>query len=37
MPTMRAELIELFDRTELSKYMTDEELADFDALAEEAK
>ncbi|GGK16718.1 succinate dehydrogenase flavoprotein subunit [Pilimelia terevasa] len=35
-PTMRPELIRLFDRTELSKYMTDEELAAFDALAEEA-
>jgi succinate dehydrogenase / fumarate reductase flavoprotein subunit len=33
LPTMRPELIELFDRAELSKYMTEEELADFDAAA----
>ena len=25
-PTMRPELIDLFDRSELAKYMTDEEL-----------
>ncbi|MFI5832471.1 fumarate reductase/succinate dehydrogenase flavoprotein subunit [Micromonospora sp. NPDC051300] len=36
LPTMRPELIGLFDRTELSKYLTDEELAEFDALTEEA-
>jgi succinate dehydrogenase / fumarate reductase flavoprotein subunit len=36
LPKMRPELIRLFDRTELSKYLTDEELAEFDALAEEA-
>ncbi|GAA4451084.1 fumarate reductase/succinate dehydrogenase flavoprotein subunit [Phytohabitans houttuyneae] len=36
LPKMRPELIKLFDRTELSKYLTDEELAEFDALAEEA-
>jgi succinate dehydrogenase / fumarate reductase, flavoprotein subunit len=36
-PKMRAELIRLFDRTELSKYVTEEELADYDALVEEAK
>ncbi|BCB85172.1 hypothetical protein Psuf_024850 [Phytohabitans suffuscus] len=36
LPKMRPELIQLFDRTELSKYLTDEELAEFDALAEEA-
>ena len=36
-PRMRDELIRLFDRTELSKYMTDEELTDFDALKTEAK
>ena len=35
--TMRPELIGLFDRTELSKYVTDEELTDFDALKTEAK
>jgi succinate dehydrogenase / fumarate reductase flavoprotein subunit len=34
-PKMRAELIKLFDRTELSKYLTDEELAEFDALSEQ--
>ena len=33
LPKMRPELIELFDRGELAKYLTDEELADFDALA----
>ena len=32
-PTIRAELIQLFDRGELSKYLTDEEMVDFDALA----
>jgi succinate dehydrogenase / fumarate reductase, flavoprotein subunit len=31
-PRMRPELIQLFDRTELSKYLTDDEMADFDAL-----
>jgi hypothetical protein len=31
---MRPELAQLFDRTELSKYLTDEELAEFDAAAE---
>jgi succinate dehydrogenase / fumarate reductase flavoprotein subunit len=36
-PKMRDELIKLFDRTELSKYVTEEELAEFDALAGEAK
>ncbi|MEQ4303256.1 fumarate reductase/succinate dehydrogenase flavoprotein subunit [Plantactinospora sp. B6F1] len=36
LPKMRAELIQLFDRTELAKYLTDEELADFDALTAEA-
>ncbi|MFY1675284.1 fumarate reductase/succinate dehydrogenase flavoprotein subunit [Plantactinospora sp. WMMB334] len=35
-PKMRGELIQLFDRTELAKYLTDEELADFDALTAEA-
>jgi succinate dehydrogenase / fumarate reductase flavoprotein subunit len=33
LPVMRAELIQLFDRVELSKYLTDEELAEFDAAA----
>ena len=38
LPTMLPELIQLFDRTELSKYLTEDELAEFDALAEtEAK
>jgi succinate dehydrogenase / fumarate reductase flavoprotein subunit len=37
LPTMRAELIQLFDRAELSKYLTEGELADFDALVGEAK
>jgi succinate dehydrogenase / fumarate reductase flavoprotein subunit len=32
LPKMRAELISLFERTELSKYLTAGELADFDAL-----
>ncbi|WBC17891.1 fumarate reductase/succinate dehydrogenase flavoprotein subunit [Micromonospora sp. WMMA1998] len=36
LPKMRPELIGLFDRAELSKYLTDEELAEFDALTEEA-
>ncbi|GHJ05842.1 succinate dehydrogenase flavoprotein subunit [Micromonospora humidisoli] len=36
LPKMRAELIGLFDRTELAKYLTDEELADVDAVGEEA-
>jgi succinate dehydrogenase / fumarate reductase flavoprotein subunit len=36
-PKMRAELITLFKRTELSKYLTEAELAEFDALAGEAK
>jgi succinate dehydrogenase / fumarate reductase flavoprotein subunit len=31
LPKMRSELIQLFDRAELSKYLTDEELAEFDA------
>jgi succinate dehydrogenase / fumarate reductase flavoprotein subunit len=33
LPTIRAELIKLFDSTELSKYLTEEELAEFDAQA----
>jgi succinate dehydrogenase / fumarate reductase flavoprotein subunit len=36
-PKMRAELLTLFDRTELSKYLTEEELAEYDALTKEAK
>src|SRR5690349_23399321 len=31
LPKMREELIQLFDRTELSKYLTEAELAEFDA------
>src|SRR5690606_7992403 len=30
-PAMRPELLALFDRAELAKYMTDEELAEYDA------
>ncbi|WP_416902462.1 fumarate reductase/succinate dehydrogenase flavoprotein subunit [Micromonospora echinospora] len=37
LPKMRAELISLFDRAELAKYLTDEELADFDALVADAE
>ncbi|AVT36778.1 fumarate reductase/succinate dehydrogenase flavoprotein subunit [Plantactinospora sp. BB1] len=36
LPKMRAELIQLFDRAELAKYLTEDELADFDALTAEA-
>jgi len=36
LPKIRAELIQLFDRTELTKYLTEEEMADFDALAGDA-
>ncbi|MEU7902767.1 fumarate reductase/succinate dehydrogenase flavoprotein subunit [Actinoplanes sp. NPDC049118] len=36
-PKMRAELMKLFDRTELSKYLTDEELAEYDEAVGEAK
>nr|BFE67932.1 hypothetical protein GCM10020092_012330 [Actinoplanes digitatis] len=36
-PKMRAELIKLFDRTELSKYLTVEELAEYDEVVGEAK
>ncbi|WP_434741634.1 fumarate reductase/succinate dehydrogenase flavoprotein subunit [Micromonospora sp. SH-82] len=34
--TMRPDLIRLFDRGELAKYLTDEELVDVDAVTEEA-
>jgi succinate dehydrogenase / fumarate reductase flavoprotein subunit len=37
LPKMRPELIKLFKRTELSKYMTEGELVDFDAVAGEGK
>ncbi|WP_285590644.1 fumarate reductase/succinate dehydrogenase flavoprotein subunit [Herbidospora sp. NBRC 101105] len=33
--SMRADLITLFDRAELSKYLTEEELAEYDAAAKE--
>ncbi|GAB4103253.1 fumarate reductase/succinate dehydrogenase flavoprotein subunit [Micromonospora taraxaci] len=36
LPKMRPELIGLFDRAELAKYLTDEELTDFDALVADA-
>ncbi|ASW56654.1 fumarate reductase/succinate dehydrogenase flavoprotein subunit [Plantactinospora sp. KBS50] len=36
LPVMRDELIGLFDRAELAKYLTDEEIADFDALGPDA-
>jgi succinate dehydrogenase / fumarate reductase flavoprotein subunit len=32
-PTMREDLIGLFDRKELSKYLTDDELTEYDAIA----
>jgi succinate dehydrogenase flavoprotein subunit len=32
LPKLRAELIKLFDRVELSKYMTEAELGDYDSL-----
>ncbi|MEV0165450.1 fumarate reductase/succinate dehydrogenase flavoprotein subunit [Nonomuraea fuscirosea] len=32
-PSMRDDLITLFDRDELSKYLTDEEMAEFDGIA----
>ncbi|MEU8265721.1 fumarate reductase/succinate dehydrogenase flavoprotein subunit [Sphaerisporangium sp. NPDC049002] len=35
-PPMREDLITLFDRAELSKYVTADELADFDALVKES-
>ncbi|MCW2878555.1 MAG: Succinate dehydrogenase [Sphaerisporangium sp.] len=35
-PPMRDDLIKLFDRAELSKYVTADELADFDALVKES-
>ncbi|WP_033340806.1 fumarate reductase/succinate dehydrogenase flavoprotein subunit [Catenuloplanes japonicus] len=34
LPRMRPELLALFERGEMSKYLTDEELAEFDALPE---
>ncbi|MFI7215501.1 fumarate reductase/succinate dehydrogenase flavoprotein subunit [Micromonospora maritima] len=37
LPKMRPELIGLFDRAELSKYLTDEELAEFDARTEQER
>jgi succinate dehydrogenase / fumarate reductase flavoprotein subunit len=32
-PPMRDDLITLFDRGELSKYLTDEEMTEFDGIA----
>jgi succinate dehydrogenase / fumarate reductase flavoprotein subunit len=37
LPKMRPELLRLFSLTELSKYLTEEELAEYDALVGEAK
>ncbi|MEU4676711.1 fumarate reductase/succinate dehydrogenase flavoprotein subunit [Micromonospora sp. NPDC023737] len=37
LPKIRPELITLFDRAELAKYLTDEELTEFDALTEEER
>jgi succinate dehydrogenase / fumarate reductase, flavoprotein subunit len=37
LPTLRPELLGLFDRSELSKYMTEDELADYEAAATAAK
>jgi succinate dehydrogenase / fumarate reductase flavoprotein subunit len=37
LPTLRSELLGLFDESELSKYMTKEELTDYDAAAAAAK
>ena len=36
LPTIRPDLIRLFDRAELAKYLTDEELAEFDAAVAQA-
>jgi succinate dehydrogenase / fumarate reductase flavoprotein subunit len=35
LPKMRPELLGLFDRTEMSKYLTEEELAEFDAMGKD--
>jgi succinate dehydrogenase / fumarate reductase flavoprotein subunit len=32
-PTMRPDLLALFDRTEMSKYLTEDEMAGYDAAA----
>jgi succinate dehydrogenase / fumarate reductase flavoprotein subunit len=37
LPKMRNELITLFDRTELSKYLTENEMVEFDAAADASK
>jgi len=37
LPTLRAELLGLFDRSELAKYMTSDELTDYEAAATAAK
>ena len=36
-PTMRPELLALFDKTEMAKYLTAEEMADFDAAVAAAR
>ena len=36
-PTLRPELLGLFEQSELSKYMTEDELTDYDAAATAAK
>jgi succinate dehydrogenase / fumarate reductase flavoprotein subunit len=35
-PSMREDLLALFDRAELSKYLTAEEMAEYDALVKES-
>jgi succinate dehydrogenase / fumarate reductase flavoprotein subunit len=35
LPKLRPELMKLFDRAELAKYLTEAELAEFDALTED--
>ena len=37
LPVIRTELLRLFDRSELSKYMTDEELAGLDAAGKDGE
>jgi succinate dehydrogenase / fumarate reductase, flavoprotein subunit len=36
-PALRPELLGMFDKSELAKYMTDEELAEYEAAAAAAK
>ena len=35
-PSMRGDLISLFERSELEKYLTEEELAEYDAAVKES-